>query len=59
MFNHRSSRAPQPPSGSTRRDPARGKEPAPWLLIPRRPTATRGRGVASRSLPLRQEPGDV
>ncbi|WP_295585348.1 hypothetical protein [uncultured Lamprocystis sp.] len=59
MFNHRSSRDPQPPNGSTRRNLARGKEPAPWLLIPRRPAATRGRGDASRTLPLRQEPGDV
>ncbi|WP_020503699.1 hypothetical protein [Lamprocystis purpurea] len=59
MFNHRSSRDPQPASGSTRRDPARGKEPAPWLLIPRRPAANRGRGGASSSSPLRQEPDDV
>jgi len=59
MFNHRSNRDHHPPSGSTRRDPARGKQPAPWLLIPRRPAATRGRDGAPRNLPLRQEPGDV
>ncbi len=59
MFNYRSSRDPQPAAGSTRRDPARGKTPVPWLLIPRRSAATQGRGLASRGWTLRQEPDDV
>ncbi len=59
MFNDRSSRALQSSRGSTRRDPACGKAPTPWLLIPRRPAPTHGRGVVSRGWPLRREPDDV